>query len=151
MLSTSRKEFFGSPDLHQRAVPGLCLRSHCDRAALLLPHPTHVSTGSTFVSVSQSPLLTGPAALPARRGKDRPTALEELRVWQGKGAPNMVITIQGHQDYTEPHTGPRGRGFSEFHKGESRGGSGRPGEGSRVPEDRVRWTWGPSTHCLRGK
>lgn len=134
MLSTSRKEFFGSPDIHQRALPGLCLRSHCDHAALLLPHPTHVSTGVNICECLLEP-TTQQALLRCWHGagKDRPTALEELRVWQGKGDPNTVITIQGHQGYTEPQTGPMGRGFSKFHKGERKGGSGSPGEGSRVP------------------
>lgn len=44
MFSTSREEFFGYPDVHQRTLPGLCLWSHCDCTALSLPHPTHVST-----------------------------------------------------------------------------------------------------------
>ena len=43
-LSTSRKEFYGCPDIHERAGSGCILRSHRNYTALPLPHPTHVST-----------------------------------------------------------------------------------------------------------
>lgn len=84
MLSTSRKEFFGSPDIHQRAVPGLGLRSHCDRAALLLPHPTHVSTGVNIRECLPEP-TTQQALLRCWHGGAKTGPLPSRSSGSGKG------------------------------------------------------------------
>lgn len=105
MLPLSRKELFPSHDVHERADPGRCLWSHYNCSAVPLPHPTHVSTKAKILP--GRPWLQGWHG----KGKTGPLPPKELRVWQAKKASNMVATVQGHQDYVEPQTVPRDRGF----------------------------------------
>ena len=104
-LSTSREEFFGSPDSHERTDPGRFLRSHRDDTALPLPPHARVSTG---VTLTRQPLLE--------------PATPRLWLWgwtdpRPRGArglaANTVPTSQGRGDYTKPRKRPKGPRLSE--------------------------------------